>query len=80
MSADDIRRTISVTGVGRVAAAADILLLNLAVETQAAAASDALTENNRQAAAVLSALKDHGTQERDIQTTQLSIEPVTEQP
>jgi uncharacterized protein YggE len=50
--------------------------LNLAVETQAVTASGALTENNKQAAAVLSALKDHGIQERDIQTTQLSIDPV----
>ncbi len=78
MSAADIRRTISVTGVGRVAAAADLLLLSLAVETQAVTISDALIENNKQAAAVLSALKDHGIQERDIQTTQLSINPVME--
>ncbi len=76
MSVDDIRRTVSVTGVGRVAAAADLLVLSLAVETQAVTASDALVENNKQAAAVLSALKDHGIQERDVRTTQLSIDPV----
>lgn len=76
MSANDIRRTVSVTGVGRVAAAADLLVLNLAVETQAVTASDALAENNKQAVAVLAALKDHGIQERDIQTTQLGIDPV----
>lgn len=75
MSAD-VQRTVSATGVGRVAAAADLLLVNLAVETQAVTASDALAENNRQTAAVLSALKDHGIQERDIQTTELSIGPV----
>lgn len=76
MSIDYIQRTVSVTGVGRVAAAADLLVLNLAVETQAVTASDALAENNKQAAAVLSALKDHGIQEQDVQTTQLSIDPV----
>lgn len=48
------------------------------METQTATASDALTENNKQTAAVLSALKDHGVQERDIQTTQLSIDRVFE--
>lgn len=79
MGAEDIQRTISVTGVGQVAAAADLLLLNLAVETQAVTTSDALAANNKQAAAVLSALKDHGVQERDIQTTQLNIDPVMAQ-
>jgi uncharacterized protein YggE len=76
MSADDIHRTINVTGVGRAAAAADLLVLSLAVETEAVTALAALTENNKQAAAVLSALQDHGIQQRDIQTTQLSIDPV----
>lgn len=38
----------------------------------------ALTENNKQVTAVLSTLKDHGVQEQDIQTTQLSINPVFE--
>lgn len=76
MNVDIIKRTISVTGVGRAAAAADILLLDLAVETQAATASEALAANNKQTMAVLSALKDQGIQERDIQTTQLSINPV----
>jgi uncharacterized protein len=77
MSIDYIQRTVNVTGVGRVAAAADLLVLNLAVETQAVTASDALAANNKQAAAVLSALKDHDIQELDIQTTQLSIDPVS---
>ncbi|MGH3673795.1 MAG: SIMPL domain-containing protein [Pseudonocardiaceae bacterium] len=79
MSTGDIQRALSVTGVGKVAAAADLLLLNLTVETQAVTTSDALTENNKHAAAVLSALKDHGIQERDIQTAQLSIDPVMAQ-
>lgn len=78
MNDEDSQRTISVTGVGRVAATADVLILNLAVETQAVTALDSLTENNQQAAAVLSALQDHAVQARDIQTTQLSIDPVME--
>ena len=78
MSANDIQRTISVTGVGRAAAAADLALFNLAVETQAVTASDALTENNKRVAVVLSVLKDHGVQEKDIQTTELRIDPVTD--
>lgn len=78
MSTQYIQRTISVTGLGQVAAAPDLLVLNLAVETQAVTASDALVENNKKATAVLSALRDHGVQERDIQTTQLSIDPVFE--
>jgi uncharacterized protein YggE len=78
MRIDDIQRTISVTGAGRATAVADLLLLDLAVETQAVTVSEALTENNKQATAVLSALKDHGIQERDIQTTQLSINQETD--
>ena len=42
MKTNNIKRTMSVTGVGRVAAPADLLLLNLAVETQAITTSDAL--------------------------------------
>ena len=38
--------------------------------------SDALAEKNKQAVAVLSALKDNGIQQRDIQTTRLNIDPV----
>ncbi|MBV9010459.1 MAG: SIMPL domain-containing protein [Pseudonocardiales bacterium] len=79
MSTEDVQRTVSVTGVGRVEAAADLLFLNLAVETQAVTATAALAENNRLAAAVLSALKAHGIEEQDIQTTQLSIDPITAQ-
>jgi uncharacterized protein YggE len=63
MSIGDMPRAITVTGIGQVAAAANIFLLNLAIETQAVTTSDALTENNEQAAAVLSALNDHGIQE-----------------
>jgi uncharacterized protein len=76
MNVDIIQRTISVTGVGRAAAVADIVLLDLAVETRAVAASEALAKNNKQTTAVRTALKDHNIQERDIQTTQLSINPV----
>jgi uncharacterized protein YggE len=78
MLTDGIQRTVRVTGIGRVAAVPDVLLLDLAVETQAVTASAALAENNKQAAAVLSVLEDHGIQDGDIQTTQLSINPVLE--
>src|ERR1044071_9784123 len=79
MSIGDIQRSITVSGIGQVTAAADIVLLNLAVETQSVTTSEALAGNNEQAAAVLSALNDHGIQQRDIQTTQLSIDPVMAQ-
>jgi uncharacterized protein YggE len=38
--------------------------------------SDALAGKNKQAVVVLSALKGNGIQQRDIQTTQLNIDPV----
>jgi uncharacterized protein YggE len=40
MSGEDSQLTVSVTGVGRVAATADVLVLNLAVETRAVTARD----------------------------------------
>ena len=76
MSVEGMQRTVSVTGVGRVATMPDLLVLSLAVETQAVTISEALAENNKQVAAVLSVLKDHGVQKLDIQTTHLSIDPV----
>ena len=76
MSVEGMQRTVSVTGVGRVATMPDLLVLSLAVETQAVTIPEALVENNKQVAAVLSGLKDHGVQKLDIQTTHLSIDPV----
>jgi uncharacterized protein YggE len=79
MGTDNHTRRMTVTGVGQVTAPPDLLLLNLAAETEAATTSDALKENNKQVSNVLSALKDHGIHKGDIQTTELRIDPVTEQ-
>jgi uncharacterized protein YggE len=61
MSVEHSQRTISVTGVGRVKASADILVLSFAVETQDVTASEALTKNNQQVSAVLSACRTMGS-------------------
>ena len=47
----------------------------LGVETHSASASDALAQNNDKANALIKTLKDKGVAAKDIQTSQLSINP-----
>ncbi|MGH2708223.1 MAG: SIMPL domain-containing protein, partial [Actinomycetota bacterium] len=74
----NIRRSVKVTGLGRVAAPPDVLTLTLAIETQAPTVSQSLGENNEATSEVISALRERGVEERDLQTTGLSIDPVFE--
>jgi uncharacterized protein YggE len=75
---DEIRRSMSVSAVGRVAAPPDVLAVVLAVETEAPTVSQALSENSTRANDMMSALKEHGVDERDLQTSQFTIAPVWE--
>lgn len=70
------QRTISVTGVGTVTGTPDTLTVQLGVQTRAATASAALAENNTKANALIAALTTHGVATKDLQTSQLSINPV----
>lgn len=66
---------ISVTGEGSVAAAPDMAVIPVGVETVADSASAALAANNLRSAAVIARLKAAGIAERDIQTSGLSLGP-----
>ncbi|MCA1846058.1 MAG: SIMPL domain-containing protein [Actinobacteria bacterium] len=75
VSADNSRPTIAARGVGLVKGTPDTLRVTLGVETRSASAKDALASNNDKANALVSTLKDKGVEAKDIQTSQLSINP-----
>jgi len=73
-------RTISVSGTGQVSATPDIAVVSLGVQTQAKEAGAALTENNTQMQAVITALKGAGVAQKDIQTQVIQLSPQYQQP
>jgi uncharacterized protein YggE len=74
-STDPGRPSIAVRGVGLVKGTPDTLRVVLGVETRAASARDALAANNDKARALVDTLKQKGVETKDIQTSQLSIDP-----
>lgn len=74
--ADSTPREITVTGSATVDAAPDVATVSAGVETQAASAADALKANNETMTAVFAALKAAGIAEADMQTSQLTLNPV----
>jgi uncharacterized protein len=68
-------RTINVRGTGRVALAPDQVTISMGVETHGASAAEALSANNKAAAAVIALLKDRGVALDKLQTSNLSVYP-----
>ena len=77
--AQEAARTISVSGVGSVAAAPDMAEVRVGVETRARSARDALRANSDAMAALFATLAAAGIAERDMQTTSLSLYPEFDQ-
>ena len=73
--AEDLPRTISVTGTGTVEAAPDMATLMIGVTTQGVTAAEALAENSKATEAVIARLTGSGVEARDMQTSNLSINP-----
>lgn len=69
-------RTITVTGVGEVRGTPDVADLFIGVSGRGATASDALGTVSDRAQKVLGVLHDGGIADEDIQTNDLSIQPV----
>ncbi len=67
--------TLSLTVTGQVSAAPDMATVSFAVVTQGKTASDALKANNTRMNAVLAALKTAGIAAKDIQTSNLNLNP-----
>ncbi len=68
-------RQITVVGEGRVDSAPDMATVTLGVTTEAKGAREAIDENSRAMAAVLTRLKEAGIAERDLQTSDFSVWP-----
>lgn len=74
--AEPTAREITVTGSATVDATPDIATVTAGVELQAPSAAAALKENGETMTAVFAALKQAGLDERDMQTSQLTLNPV----
>ena len=70
------QKTIQVTGTGTASAPPDEVILNLAVETQAATAAQATTENAASMSNVIAALTAAGISKDSIQTTSYTLNPI----
>jgi uncharacterized protein YggE len=75
VSTDNGRPSIAARGVGLVKGTPDTLRVVLGVETRSPSAKDALAANNDKATTLIDTLKSKGVQAKDIQTSQLSINP-----
>lgn len=66
---------ITVTGEGVIQAAPDMAILSIGVTTEAESAEAAMAENTKALSAVLERLKASGIEARDLQTSNLSLNP-----
>ena len=73
-------RLLSVSGEGVAHAAPDIALITLGAVSEAASARDALDENTQTMTGIIAALKDEDLEDRDLQTSGFSVEPIFSQP
>ncbi len=76
LAAEDKVSTITVHGRGEVAAAPDMATITLGAEAQAKTADAALTATSKATAEVLDILRGAGVAETDMQTSDLSLNPV----
>jgi hypothetical protein len=70
-----VNRTLSVNGSGKVFLTPDIAYITIGVHTEGATATEAVSDNNEQTQAVISALQSAGIAEKDMQTNNFSIYP-----
>lgn len=68
-------RQITVVGQGEAKATPDTAMVQIGVQSEAAAAREALTDNNAKMTALVAKLKELGVVAKDIQTSNLSIYP-----
>ncbi|MEM7069290.1 MAG: SIMPL domain-containing protein [Pseudomonadota bacterium] len=72
---EPLPRTISVTGTGVESVAPDMALISIGVVREAKTARAAVDENNKEMTAILSALKEQGIEDKDLQTSNFNIQP-----
>ncbi len=74
------KNMIVVTGSAEVRAVPDLARINVGVVTSAATAAAALAENNQSMNALFAVIKAQGVAEKDIRTSNLSVQPQYSQP
>jgi len=74
--ADTRTATVSVTGTGVISAVPDMATITLGVTTQAHAADQAMAGTSSRITAMLAALRAAGIADRDLQTRDLSLQPL----
>jgi uncharacterized protein YggE len=73
--ADEPIAAITVNGEGRVSAAPDMAVVNTGVMTRSDTASEALSQNNSAMTQVMGVLRQHGIEQKDIQTSGFNVQP-----
>ena len=74
-TAAETPRTITVNGQGEASAAPDMAILSIGVQSEGATAAEALRQNSADMSSAIATLKDLGVEDRDLQTSGLSINP-----
>ena len=77
-AAQEPPRQITVTGAAEAEAVPDLASVTAGVDTRADTAADALAANSETMTAIFAALDAAGIERRDVQTSQLSLNPVFE--
>src|SRR3954466_1805507 len=75
---DRLPPRLTVTGEAHVSVAPDYAVIRLGVTAQAKTAKEAIESNARLASALVAALRGAGVDDKDIQTTRLSLQPTYE--
>ena len=68
-------RQLTASGTGEVYLTPDVAYVNIGIHTQSENVADALNDNNAQAQAIATALKELGVEEKDIQTSAFNVYP-----
>jgi uncharacterized protein YggE len=72
----DEPRTITVNATGQVRGTPDVMELTIGVSSRESSAAEALARNSERARKVIEVLLEAGVDEKDLQTTNLSVSPV----
>jgi uncharacterized protein len=72
--------SVSVSGNGQVAATPDVAVVSMGVQTEAATASEALSQNNARTSDLLAAIEEAGIPAAEIQTKQIRLQPRYQEP
>jgi uncharacterized protein YggE len=80
MADEEQKPSINVAGTGKVSAAPDMARISMGVTTQGDTARAALAANNEAMSRLLEVLKERGVATKDVQTSNISINPQYSQP